>query len=257
VAPGPRGPGTPTSARVYDLLAGGYHSYQADEALAGKLERLCPEARDMVHANQASWPGRSLGQPRPPASSSTSAPDSPGPDRCGRPFRLPIRPRRSRAWTGTGRCLITRARLASDGVKNVVVITADFTGPTAVLADPRVTEVIDLAEPVCVVLGLVPHYMTADQAREVTAEYARQLTPGSIIVFTAPVRRRAAVRPDPRGVHPRSAAQSHPLRRHLVLRRAASHPPGRATGHGVPAGVGRRPGGPGRAYVIGGIHCKP
>lgn len=186
MAPRPRGPGTPTSARVYDLLAGGYHSYQADEALAGKLERLCPEARDMVHANRASWPGRSPGQPRPPASSSTSAPDSPGPDRCGRPFRLPIRPRRSRAWTGTGRCLVTRARLASDGVKNVVVITADFTGPTAVLADPRVTEVIDLAEPVCVVLGLVPHYMTADQAREVTAEYARQLTPGSIIVFTVP-----------------------------------------------------------------------
>ena len=150
------------------------------------------------------------------------------------------------------------ARLASDGVKNVVVITADITGPAAVLADPRVTEVIDLAEPVCVVLGLVLHYTTADQAREVTTGYARQLTPGSIMVFTMPrFDERAAVRPDPRGVHPRSAAQSHPLRRHLVLRRAGSHPPGRATGHGVPAGVGRRPGGPGRAYVIGGIGRKP
>lgn len=73
------------------------------------------------------------------------------------------------------------SRLAREGVKGVNVITADITDVAAVLAHPRVTEVIDLAAPACVILGLVANTLTPERAREVTAG---RLAPGSVVVIT-------------------------------------------------------------------------
>ena len=54
----------------------------------------------------------------------------------------------------------------------------------AVLAHPRVTEVIDLAAPACVILGLVANKLAPERAREITAGYAERLAPGSVVVIT-------------------------------------------------------------------------
>ena len=52
------------------------------------------------------------------------------------------------------------------------------------LADPELRAVIDPAEPVCVILGAVLHFLDADTAREVTAGYARLIVPGSCLVIS-------------------------------------------------------------------------
>jgi hypothetical protein len=53
-----------------------------------------------------------------------------------------------------------------------------------VLADPELRAVIDPAEPVCVILAAVLHFLDAGTAREVTAGYARLLAPGSCLVIS-------------------------------------------------------------------------
>jgi hypothetical protein len=50
-------------------------------------------------------------------------------------------------------------------------VGADVAGPASVLADPAWRGLIDMAEPVCLVFGLVLSLMPARQAREVVAAY--------------------------------------------------------------------------------------
>ncbi len=74
-----------------------------------------------------------------------------------------------------------RALLADPGV---AAVAADLRDPAAVLADPELRAVIDPAEPVCVILGAVLHFLDAGTAREVTVGYARLIAPGSYLVIS-------------------------------------------------------------------------
>ncbi len=56
--------------------------------------------------------------------------------------------------------------------------------PCQVLADPELRAVINPAEPVCVILGAVLHFLDARTAREATAGYARLIAPGSCLVIS-------------------------------------------------------------------------
>jgi hypothetical protein len=74
-----------------------------------------------------------------------------------------------------------RALLAGSGV---TAVAADLRDPAAVVADPDLRAVIDPAEPVCVILGAVLHFLDADTARDVTGGYARLIAPGSCLVIS-------------------------------------------------------------------------
>jgi S-adenosyl methyltransferase len=72
--------------------------------------------------------------------------------------------------------LVTGAGLA--------VSQADLRDPAAVLAEPALHGVIDLAEPVCVILAAVAHFLPAAEAAEVTAEFTRRLAAGSWLAIS-------------------------------------------------------------------------
>jgi len=72
------------------------------------------------------------------------------------------------------------------GFRGVAAVRADLRDPGAILANPALRKVIDPAEPICVILGLVLHYVDAAAAREIAAGYAQRLAPGSCIVITVP-----------------------------------------------------------------------
>jgi O-methyltransferase involved in polyketide biosynthesis len=74
-----------------------------------------------------------------------------------------------------------RALLAAPGV---TAVAADLRDPATMLADPELRAVIDPAEPVCVILGAILHFLDAGTAREVTAGYARLIAPGSCLVIS-------------------------------------------------------------------------
>ena len=78
--------------------------------------------------------------------------------------------------------MLARVLLADD--EGTAAVDANLADPASVLADPAQLAVIDPAEPVCLILGLVLNLMPARQAREVVAGYADLIAPGSYVVLS-------------------------------------------------------------------------
>lgn len=84
---------------------------------------------------------------------------------------------RGSTTTGWARALLaTWAGLA--------VSRADLRDPVAVLDDPVLHGVIDLAQPVCVILAAVAHFLPVAQAAGITAEFTRPLAAGSWLAIS-------------------------------------------------------------------------
>ena len=76
-----------------------------------------------------------------------------------------------------------RALLATDD--QIAVMAGDVRDPARALADPALTVLVDIGEPVCVILGSVLHFLAADEADEVVAVLRRRIAPGSYLVISA------------------------------------------------------------------------
>jgi O-methyltransferase involved in polyketide biosynthesis len=176
-------PATPNPARVYCQLLGGKDAFPPDRAEADVLLGIYPPLADMARENRGfiaeavTWAAKEgisqfidlgAGLPVAPAVHQTAQRTLPG-------ARV--------AYVDADPMVLSHARalLADDGV---AVVAADLRDPAAVLADPELIAVIDRAEPVCVILGAVLHFMDADAARAVTAGYARLMVPGSCLVIS-------------------------------------------------------------------------
>jgi S-adenosyl methyltransferase len=177
-------PSRPNVARVYDVLAGGRDNFSADRAEAERLLAACPELSGMVRDNRA-FLGRAV----------TWAASQGIAQFLDLGTGLPLRPavhERARAVTPDARvayvdndpmaCSHVRALLATD--EGVQSARADLTDASAVLGHEAVKAVIDPAESVCVILGLVLSLMPAGQAREVVAGYADLVVPGSLVALS-------------------------------------------------------------------------
>jgi O-methyltransferase involved in polyketide biosynthesis len=68
--------------------------------------------------------------------------------------------------------------------EGLAAVEADLTDPAALWDDPQIRAVIDPAEPVCVLLASVLHFLDADTARAVTAGYAELAVPGSVLAIS-------------------------------------------------------------------------
>jgi len=77
------------------------------------------------------------------------------------------------AYIDNDRIFVARSKAFRATAKGVAVAEADLTDPASVLAHRGVRAVIDPAEPVCPVFGLVLSLMPARQAREVVARMPR------------------------------------------------------------------------------------
>lgn len=174
----------PNAARVYDVLAGGYDNFAADRDEAGRLLEACPRLRDLVRDNRA-FLGRAV----------TWAAGQGIAQFLDLGTGLPLRPavhESARAVIPGARvayidndlmvCSHVRAVLATD--ERVQAARADLTDVSAVLGHEAVKAVIDPAEPVCLILGLVLGLMPAARAREVVAGYADLVAPGSFVVIS-------------------------------------------------------------------------
>jgi hypothetical protein len=64
-------------------------------------------------------------------------------------------------------------------------VRADLTEPETVLADPRVRAVIDMSEPVAVIMAAVLHFLSADSAAAVCASYMRRAARGSWLIVSS------------------------------------------------------------------------
>ena len=176
-------PATPNMARVYSRLLGGKDHFPADRAEADVLLEIYPPLAEMARDNRAfvaeavTWAaGQGIGQF---LDLGAGLPATPAVHEAARA----VLPAARVAYVDTDPMVLSHARalLAAPGV---AVVAADLRDPAAVLADPELRAVIDPAEPVCVILGAVVHFLDAGTAWEVTAGYARLIAPGSCLVIS-------------------------------------------------------------------------
>lgn len=73
--------------------------------------------------------------------------------------------------------------LLADG-HGVTAVLADAGRPEEVLGAPPVAALLAPAEPVCLIIGMLLHFVPADQAAAVTAAYAKALPPGSAVAVS-------------------------------------------------------------------------
>ena len=75
--------------------------------------------------------------------------------------------------------------LLVDGGKRVVATQGDLSDPGAVLADEEILGAgLELAEPACVVLGCVLHFVPPDTARRTIAAFTGAMVPGSYLIIS-------------------------------------------------------------------------
>jgi hypothetical protein len=66
----------------------------------------------------------------------------------------------------------------------VIATEGDAREPEAILADPALAGVIDLTEPVCVLLVSMLHFFTADEADMIVGAFRQRMVPGSYLIIS-------------------------------------------------------------------------
>ncbi len=181
----------PSVARIYDYLLGGNESYAADRAVAADLLRICPSLGMAAFENRyflaraITWAaGQGLTQF---LDLGAGAPLRKTSARVIEDIHVTAQAADSSArvaYVDNDPIVVSHSRAFRAPVKGAAIVDADLTDPAGVLASPDVRAVINPAEPVCVVLGLVLNLLPARQVREIVAGYADLVAPGSCLVIS-------------------------------------------------------------------------
>ena len=174
----------PSVARVYDYWLGGKDNFASDRDMGGRMAEVNPALPQLVRHNReficaaaarAATAGISqfldLGSGLPAHPAVHEAVRQVNPD--ARVCYVDIDP----VAVIHGEALLARG-------EGLAAVRADLTEPETVLADPRVTAVIDLSEPVAVILAAVLHFLSADSAAAVCAEYMSRAARGSWLIVS-------------------------------------------------------------------------
>jgi hypothetical protein len=174
-------------ARVYDALLGGKDNYAADRAEAARLLALYPDLRQKARENRlflaaaARWLAAEcgirqyldLGSGLPADGSNTHQVVHAVSPACGV------------AYVDIDPVAVAHADALLAKSKRVQAVRGDLADPAAILAEEKVRRVIDLSEPVTVILAMVLHFFDAETAAQIVAGYMAAVAPGSYLVISA------------------------------------------------------------------------
>jgi hypothetical protein len=253
---------TPNVTRINEYLAGGTDHLPADRTEGERLLQACPELRVMIAGNRAfisravTWSAEQgiaqfldLGAGLPARQPAHASARKANPEaRVAYVDNDPIA------------LLHTRATQAVNGWGDgIAVVEADLTDPESVLTCSDLREVIDPAEPVCLVFGLVLNLMSARQAREVVTGYADLVPAGSYAAVSCLRFDDAVLWRELRATCTAASPRNH-TRRAIAgfLAGLELVPPGLVAAQGWRGGWGDTlPTPPGGAYVLGVVARKP
>jgi hypothetical protein len=174
-------PHTPSAARIYDYLLGGKDHFAVDRQVGGQLVKIYPQVRELVVENRqflaraAVWAARrgirqfiDLG---------CGMPTEPNTHESVRAVAVRARV----AYVENDRVAISHLRaLVEHGNEGVTVAENDASDVPGVLK--AVSAAVDLSSPVCLIMGGLLHFFTADEARALVGAYTAALVPRSCIV---------------------------------------------------------------------------
>src|SRR5580693_2523126 len=175
----------PSTARVYDFWLGGKDNFASDREMGARMAEVNPALPQLVRRNReficaaaarAAAAGISQfldlgsGLPAHPAVHEAVREVIPGARVC----YVDIDP----VAVVHGEALLARG-------EGLAAVRADLTEPETVLADPRVSAVIDMSEPVAVILAAVLHFLSPDAAAAVCASYMDRAARGSWLILSS------------------------------------------------------------------------
>ena len=174
----------PSIARVYDYWLGGKNNFASDRDMGGRMAEVNPSLPQLVRHNReficaaaarAATAGISqfldLGSGLPAHPAVHEAVREVIPD--ARVCYVDIDP----VAVLHGKELLARGA-------GLAAVRADLTEPDTVLADPQVRAVIDMSEPVAVIMAAVLHFLSADSAAAICARYMSRAAPGSWLIVS-------------------------------------------------------------------------
>lgn len=180
----PFDPTRPNIARVWDYWLGGKDNFAADRELAEKMLAIHPVSAQMARENRQ-FLGRAVsyvasrgvrqfidvGAGLPTALNTHDIARKADPD-----ARV--------AYVDNDPVVISHARSLLAKSPGVIAVPGDMRDPGGILADAGLTELIDLAEPVCVILSAILHFADAGTARDVAAAFVKAVVPGSYLIIS-------------------------------------------------------------------------
>lgn len=181
----PSGSGGPSIARVYDRWLGGKDNYQADRYAADTVAAQFPEVALVARANRqfvaravAHVAFRGITQF---IDVGTGLPAMPSVDAIARKTQPGARV----AYVDNDPVVLCHARALLAGRPGVAVVAGDLRQPGAILGSPDLRGLIDLRQPVCVILASVLHFVTAPEADAAVAAFTAAMAPGSYLICSA------------------------------------------------------------------------
>jgi O-methyltransferase involved in polyketide biosynthesis len=175
----------PSVARVYDYFLGGKDNFASDREMAQRMAEVNPALPQLVRHNReficaaaarAAAAGISQfldlgsGLPAHPAVHEAVREVIPDARVCYVEID-PVAVRHAQALLALG--------------NGLAAVQADLTEPETVLANPQVRAVIDMSQPVAVILAAVLHFLPAEAAAAVCARYMSRAAPGSWLIVSS------------------------------------------------------------------------
>lgn len=177
--------GVPNPARMYDYYLGGKDNFPADREAAEKVIAAYPQTRALAVENRrflaraveflASQGIRQF------VDLGTGLPTSPNVHEVAQK----IRPDARVVYVDNDPVVTAHSRALCGGYAGVAVIDGDIRWPQEILTDWRLTDLIDLAEPVAFLCVAVLHFITEeDNPREIVAALRWRMAPGSYLILS-------------------------------------------------------------------------
>ena len=180
----PFDPTRPNVARVWDYWLGGKENFAADRELAEKMLAVHPPTARMARENRQ-FLGRAVsfvagrgirqfidvGAGLPTALNTHDIARNVDPD-----TRV--------AYVDNDPIVISHARSLLARSPGVIAVPGDMRDPGSILGDAGLAELIDLAEPACVIMSGVLHFVDPGTARGVAAAFARAVAADSYVIIS-------------------------------------------------------------------------
>ena len=174
----------PNIARVWDYWLGGKDNFAADRELAEKMLAVHPVTAQMARENRQ-FLGRAVSYV---AARGVRQFIDVG---AGLPTVLNTHdiarhtePDARVAYVDNDPIVISHARSLLAKSPGVIAVPGDMRDPGRILADPGLTGLIDLAEPACVIISGVLHFVDPATARDIAGGFAQAIAPGSYLIIS-------------------------------------------------------------------------
>lgn len=175
----------PSVARVYDYYLGGLHNFPVDRAMAARAVDEWPDLPQIMQANRAFL--RRAVRYAVDAGIHQFLDIGSGIPTVGNVHEVAqaADPQARVVYVDVDPVAVAHSRALLEGDRSTRVVQADFCDPDAVLSDPAVRELLDLDQPIALLVVALLHFVPdARDPGGLLARYREAMAPGSLLVLS-------------------------------------------------------------------------